>query len=48
LFGSPDESEVECHTQDAAHRIDERLQLHSSENLEEPDKQLPRAVFTFL
>ena len=48
LLRSPDESEVECHTQDAAHRIDERLQLHSPENLEEPDQQLPRAVFAFL
>lgn len=44
-FRSPDEGKVKSYTDDAARRIDERLQLHLPKNLDEPAKQFPRAIF---
>lgn len=44
-FRCPDEGEVKSYTDDAARRIEERLQLHLPKNLDEPAKQFPSAIF---
>ena len=44
VFRSPNKGEIQQHTCDAAHRVDERLQLHLLEDLPEPDEHLPCTI----